>query len=393
VKEPVNGRAWRTRHVQTFCPRCFSAIRLPDAVLASRTIIIPLIRTANRDKANADPLDYRLWPIPRAQLLDDLWTLALSHCATMPAYDAQVGQTATLLGRNLEPWRAILAVAHWLTDCGVPALYDRIEALSQAYQDERPDLEPPDLTAWVIKALCHYATTATSATMPGGSQQGKIWEFPTKEIKQSLGIILQDEETGIDASTVSTDRIGRILGKLRLKKKPRKTANDPRQWQLPQEDLRRWLISYGMPLPQALFPQQPPAPAPGMPVNATSNVTTPQTPPPSGTSGTSGIVAQPGSPNGASVTGRGADNGEEEQSQDIRAGDWCYLLSVDGVQQNVEPYLIASIEIGSDGQHYARFYEKDGGWLLAQCERADPPAPVHGLPAAGADEFDEGVVV
>jgi hypothetical protein len=38
VKEPVNGRAWRTRHVQTFCPRLFSAIRLPDLVLASRTL-------------------------------------------------------------------------------------------------------------------------------------------------------------------------------------------------------------------------------------------------------------------------------------------------------------------------------------------------------------------
>jgi hypothetical protein len=41
VKEPVNGRAWRTRQVTSFCPRLFSAIRLPDAVLASRTIIVP----------------------------------------------------------------------------------------------------------------------------------------------------------------------------------------------------------------------------------------------------------------------------------------------------------------------------------------------------------------
>ena len=53
IKEPVNGREWRTRHVQTFCPRLFSAIRLPDPVLASRTIIVPLIRTANREKANS----------------------------------------------------------------------------------------------------------------------------------------------------------------------------------------------------------------------------------------------------------------------------------------------------------------------------------------------------
>jgi hypothetical protein len=55
VKEPVNGREWRTRQVQTFCPRLFSAIRLPDPVLASRSISVPLIRTADRNKANADP--------------------------------------------------------------------------------------------------------------------------------------------------------------------------------------------------------------------------------------------------------------------------------------------------------------------------------------------------
>jgi hypothetical protein len=302
IKEPVNGREWRTRHVQTFCPRLFSAIRLPDPVLASRSIIVPLIRTADRDKANADPLDYRLWPIPRPQLVNDLWALALSQCAAMPAYDAQVADTTALLGRTLEPWRAILAVAHWLTDTGVTDLDKRMDALSQTYQDERPDLEPPDLTAWVIKALCHYATNATSATIQGGSQPVEGWEFPTKEIKQSLVILLQDDESGIDAATVSTDRIGRLLGKLRLKKKPRKGANDPRQWQLTQEDLRRWLMSYGMPLPPQLFPRQSLAPTSGtsgITVHDATSATTSHPPPASGTSGTSGIVAQPGNPNGA----------------------------------------------------------------------------------------------
>ena len=84
VKEPVNGRGWRTRYVQTFCPRLFSAIRLPDPVLASRTIIVPLIRTADRDKANADPLEYGCWSVPRDQLVNDLWALALGYGAKLP---------------------------------------------------------------------------------------------------------------------------------------------------------------------------------------------------------------------------------------------------------------------------------------------------------------------
>ena len=58
--------------------------------------------------------------------------------------------------RNLEPWRAILAVAQWLTDCGVTDLYSRMEALSQAYQKERPDLEGADLMPLVIQGLCQY---------------------------------------------------------------------------------------------------------------------------------------------------------------------------------------------------------------------------------------------
>lgn len=307
IKESVDGRKWRTRHVQTFCPRLFSAIRLPDPVLASRTIIVPLIRTADPDKANADPLDYPLWPIPRAQLVNDLWALALSHGATLPRYDGQVAKTTTLLGRNLEPWRALLAVAHWLTDCGVDGLANRMHALSLAYQTERPDLEPTDLTAWVILALCHYATCATSATMQRGAEVVEYWEFPSAEIKQSLIALLQNEETSIDVTTISTDRVGRILGKLRLKKVPRVVASDPRKWMLEKEELRRWLVSYGMPLTPSLFGQYPPVSTSGTSgttFNATTNATSTHTQHASGTSGTSGIVAQPQSANGQQTCSR-----------------------------------------------------------------------------------------
>ena len=295
VKEPVNGREWRTRHVQTFCPRLFSAIRLPDPVLASRTIIVPLIRTANRDKANADPLDYRLWPIPREQLVNDLWALALSHGATLPAYDAHIADTATLLGRHLEPWRAILAMAQWLTDCGVTDLYGRIEALSQTYQTERPDLEPANLTAWVIQALRHYATSATSATRRGEYQGDEEWEFPTKAIQEALIDLLQDEESDLDITKISTDRIGRILGKLRLEKKTRIRQRGPRQWCLKKEELRRWLVSYGMPLPDVIFQQQTTA-SPSGGSGATASFLDCATADPggaSGASGASGVVASP----------------------------------------------------------------------------------------------------
>jgi hypothetical protein len=74
IKETSGDRQWRTRYVSTFCPRLFSATRLPDPILASRTIVVPLIRTPDRYRANADPLDYKLWPHDRRKLLDGTTT-------------------------------------------------------------------------------------------------------------------------------------------------------------------------------------------------------------------------------------------------------------------------------------------------------------------------------
>jgi len=163
VKEPGPSGTWHTRHVNTFCPRLFSAIRLPDNVLASRSIVVPLIRTPDPYRANADPLDHATWPHDRGKLKDDLWALALANLPEMPAYVAHVNKVAQLTGRALEPWRPILAVAQWLEDTGVEGLWTRMEALSKAYQEERPDLESADLQVLVIKELCHYTTSATSA--------------------------------------------------------------------------------------------------------------------------------------------------------------------------------------------------------------------------------------
>ena len=285
VKEPVNGRAWRTRHVQTFCPRLFSAIRLPDPVLASRSIIVPLIRTADRDKANADPLDYRLWPIPREQLVNDLWALALSQCATLPRYDAQVADTATLLGRNLEPWRAILAVAHWLTDCSVTDLSSRMEALSQAYQKERLDLEGADLMPLVIQGLCQYGIAPATPINPinpinpikWGSPDETEIQFSTADITELVITLAQNQETDMDPQAINTRRVGRVFGRMRLEKVQRPSGatsqggtrpSRARLWKATKGMLRQWLVSYHMEVPEEYAAQ----PVPSPPLNGVNGV-------------------------------------------------------------------------------------------------------------------------
>jgi hypothetical protein len=42
VKEPEGKNGWRIRNVSAYCPKVFSAIRLPDPVLSRRTIVLPL---------------------------------------------------------------------------------------------------------------------------------------------------------------------------------------------------------------------------------------------------------------------------------------------------------------------------------------------------------------
>ena len=275
VKEPVNGREWRTRHVQTFCPRLFSAIRLPDPVLASRTIILPLIRTANRDKANADPLDYRLWPIPREQLVNALWALGLAHGARLPSYDAQVVTTTTLLGRNLEPWRAILAVAHWLTDCGVDGLVARMHALSVAYQKERLDLDESDLLPLVIEALCDFGINPTPINpinpinpISVGSLDDAEIQFSTEDITGLVKTLAQDKEIGAEADKITTRRVGRLFRGIRLEEVPRPSGkrqpgapkpSRARRWKTTKRNLRACLMAYHMDIPPE-YAELPPSP-------------------------------------------------------------------------------------------------------------------------------------
>jgi hypothetical protein len=118
VKEPAPppDRGWITRYIDAFCTRTFSAIRLPDSVLGSRSIIVPLVRSNDRERATRNPLDYASWPCDRRQLLDDLWAMGVRHVAEMRRWDQEAAARSSLAGRALDIWRSILAVSLWLQE-------------------------------------------------------------------------------------------------------------------------------------------------------------------------------------------------------------------------------------------------------------------------------------
>lgn len=247
VKEMRPDRTWRTRHVSTYCPRAFSAIRLPDPVLASRTIIVPLIRTADRSKANSDPLDDALWPHKRQDLLDELWALALTYLPRLPHYERRVSAKSFLTGRNLEPWRASLAVALWLDENGIKGLWQRMNNLSRKYQSERESFESGDLTPLVICALskcCGVDEPDVSDVSDVLAKAGGKF-ISTQEITESVRDIAADIEADIDPDAITTRRIGWVLKKLRLRA-GRNSARTMRGWEVTINDLTLLRRRYGI---------------------------------------------------------------------------------------------------------------------------------------------------
>lgn len=252
VKEVAGDRQWRTRYVNTFCARGFSATQLPDAILASRTIVVPLIRTPDRYRANADPLDYALWPHDRRTLLDDLWSLGLSRLPQLPRCEAEVNGLANLAGRSLEPWRAILAVAYWLDECGAVGLWDRMETLSVNYQTERPDLETGDITALVIRVLCDAWAKWANQTKWAMSNQDTTddrFEVTANTVRKAALEIIEEDNLDIAGDEVTAQKIGKVLHKMRVYKPPRPGGKGPRKWQPTLPELQRWARAYGLPDP------------------------------------------------------------------------------------------------------------------------------------------------
>lgn len=248
MKEPTGdkGRPWRIRYVNTYCPRLFSATRIPDEVLGSRTIIIPLIRTDDPDRANADPADITKWPHDPQELVDDLWALSLAYLARMPKYEERVSKAARLKGRDLEPWRSALAVAIWLEDCGIEGLWKGLEQTSVDYQSERSNLESGTLPFLVIRALCECAINSVSAVSAVSSETPREWVWETEYIKEIATDIARDSELEIDPESVTVRRVGRALGKMRLQVMLRPRNRGRRSWKITIRDLARWASTYGL---------------------------------------------------------------------------------------------------------------------------------------------------
>ncbi len=260
VKEaaPAPERGWRTRYVNTYCPRLFSATQLPDPILGSRTIFIPLVRSVDTRRANANPLDHSTWPHNHDALQDDLWALALANLSKLPPYESRAAEQSTLAGRSLEPWRAILAVAMWLEEHGVSGVHARMGVLSHLYQSERMEMETTDVSALLVRALVQLALEDHSLTAypSPGEAWGKwildpkvILHFSSADIAERALKIVRENEYDLNGNHLDATHTGMLMHKLRFQTT---RYAQRRLWNIPIQDLLKLALSYNIPLPLSM---------------------------------------------------------------------------------------------------------------------------------------------
>jgi hypothetical protein len=154
IKEPSpDGRGWQTRWINAFCPRGFTAISLPDPILGSRSIRIPLVRTADARKGNANPGDLGRWPCDQKDLQDDLWATALALMFEASQTWSELDDEVGLIGREFEPWRALIAVARLFERHGVEGLEGRMRQVMEKYQQEKVDIDNGDRATQTLRAI------------------------------------------------------------------------------------------------------------------------------------------------------------------------------------------------------------------------------------------------
>jgi hypothetical protein len=277
VKELNGEKHWVTRHVSTYCPRLFSAIRLPGDTLESRSVIVPLVKSADKVKLNTEVMNPKHWPSSRPALIDDLWALALAHLAKLPGYEDVVNDEVSLSGRILEPWRPILSVAKWLDDHAVEGLYARMHQLAISYQTEKKMIVRNDFASQVIEALHHLhlqhhgihdddpiaspaspdkapaASLASLASLHHLCSEGCEFEVNAKQVGQ---VILSRSECG-DSETEGTEteeqysksmstKVGYALRQFRFQYKGQQKRGGPRQWRVTRDALTKCIVSHGL---------------------------------------------------------------------------------------------------------------------------------------------------
>jgi Domain of unknown function (DUF3854) len=230
VKEQGPDGRWHIRWLNGYAPRGFTALRLPFRALQSRSIVIPLVASADSSRANRDPENDRDWPIDRQQLLADLWAVALSLQREAADIWDETSDETSVVGRDWERWHAIIAVARLFERHGVPNLEADMRAVLSIYREEKDELEGISRISFVIKALMRIAklkesdvwtfadvSDVSSETLQVSASQivEVLKDIVTAEQGEGEAVEGEDDDA---LAWINARSVGKILSKLRFKR-------------------------------------------------------------------------------------------------------------------------------------------------------------------------------
>jgi len=233
------GDVWRTKTINSFAPRFFSAISLPDAVLDSRTIRLPMVASADKNKTRRSPSRKQDWPCDTQTLIDDLWISGVSNLQRVSECDQEAASFSPLTGRSHDIFRMPLAIALWLEmDHGVRGLFDRISSIADGHQGMKLDASGHDLVSLILMTVSELL----------GSSTQPFLTVPTKQIADLLREIGHREEVAEVMDFCSNvQRVGRMLSSLGFKRD--NSHGRARSWKLEHRTLQQIAQSRGIKLP------------------------------------------------------------------------------------------------------------------------------------------------
>lgn len=197
---------WDTKYVDCFAPRGFTSIGLPDDVLASRTILIPLVRTDDAAKTRRKPTNEKDWETAPQTLRDGIWLLVSRDLTHIERSKQQVNSSSDLSGRDFDIFQAPLTVAHWLNSHhGVDGLFDRMTNVMEAYHRTKMKNLLPSLEHLVLQALAELLAAT------GVNRQS----FKTSDIAYQVSKVCSDLDiTDDELTSADVQKVGMLLGRL-----------------------------------------------------------------------------------------------------------------------------------------------------------------------------------
>ena len=200
-----------------------TSIGLPDDTLASRNVMIPLVRSGDKEKTRRKPTNPRDWEgIVDSKLRDQLWLNVAQGLADIEALKEEVYKSTDLSGRDFDIFQGLLTVALWLErKHGVQDLFSRMLKVMEAYHETKQKNLLPSMEQVVLQSLMNRLNEK--------DDNSDILTTQTI-VSYSLDVLRNWDITDESLTSMDVQKVGMLLSRLGFNKSA--SHGKARSWQI-----------------------------------------------------------------------------------------------------------------------------------------------------------------